>query len=483
MPYKRVAGKANWNVVPERFSFTEDEGEAPFHPFFDFASFEDEKGVSVSVFPVELEKSQFRYGFDIRSGKRFVKEKYCGQKDVWKKFDDLIWFPPYTRTILPRVLDQLGLPQEVLVFGGKNDFEESISSGNESVRVRIIGGVIEQFCNRYPCQNNSLWDSRLKLIAVNPNDPMLSKVKTIAELKKTGVVDWAYVKAFIENGQGVTVSQKRSFPTYRVISDLDAKEALSYTLKKGHVFGYRKLVSMRKSCHKLYDHIWSSIERIRKVKELRDKEFRAGKTIVSNTDSRSWKEKILIRQKKQKDYLGFYDFFYKFHSKYSRQYGICSRYVRATNVNHRIDRHWFFAYLDAFFHLESLGYIFQCSVKAWATNPWTSQESKMYDPKNVYRLCTDSDWDIAFESAIITLTGLKLANQPHHRYIEYDSVFGGSHQKIYNWINDNGKKLHCTEETRTVSTDSKDSNPFFPVDVKWKKFGQERARRRDAIIR
>ena len=127
-----------WFVVPERFSFKDSEEKAIFHPFFDADPFENigqgpevdsEKDVIVVLPPKEPnlvkfyvltpENSEFSYDFNLLSGKRILKHRYCKVGDVWKSYGRDIYRPPFTEGIIPRIIDETGNAQKIIVFGGK----------------------------------------------------------------------------------------------------------------------------------------------------------------------------------------------------------------------------------------------------------------------------------------------------------------------------------------------------------------------------
>ena len=75
------------------------------------------------------------------------------------------------------------------------------------------------------------------------------------------------------------------------------------------------------------------------------------------------------------------------------------------------------------------------------------------------------------------MSGLYNSSRQHYRFIEYDSRIGGSHQLIFNWVFENGKRFGCNarklEEKGTI----------FPEDISWKRFDENIRKNLYDIIR
>ena len=420
-----VEATANWFKVPERFSFNSLEGELLIHPFFDLVPFSSREDNGVNFVALNAAGSRVAYEFDLLSGRSYFIFPYCHHIDIWKSYLGLISAPPYTEGIVPRLVDQLGQAQKIIVFGADNYYQ---SLGTEkfriSNRVRVVGGVVEQYCQDHPCNEDHTWLARLILVAVDPQDKKFSDVFELEELKK--VVSWNYVRAFLQNGKGHTHNAAGVFPAYRLIgTGLSAKDALKTARDKGHLFKFEELQTMQRSCHKLYDYLWDETEKIRKT---------SGK---------------------------FAPFFYKFYTKFLDRYMTCAKYVRMSSINNDLRRHWFFAFITGFFKLDQLGHIYQCSAGNWVPNPYLPNGKRVYDAALEYKTCKTEQLNSAFDQIPVALTGLVQGEQTHFKYLEYDDVAGGSHQKIYSWVDISGKRLRCNEKI---------SSTIFPKDISWERF-------------
>ncbi|MBH48238.1 MAG: hypothetical protein CME71_08720 [Halobacteriovorax sp.] len=84
--------------------------------------------------------------------------------------------------------------------------------------------------------------------------------------------------------------------------------------------------------------------------------------------------------------------------------------------------------------------------------------------------------------AVTVMSGEKNAKRPHMRFISYDSGANGSHQKIYGWVNVDGKELVCTDKDEVKLLEQMKMS-IFPSDIAWKSFKLEKRRSRFDIIK
>ena len=98
-------------------------------------------------------------------------------------------------------------------------------------------------------------------------------VKTFRKFKT--IVDWKYAKSFIENSQGRSTSfydeeeEKGDQPSYRIVGSFDKEDATNYVLKSGHLFKEKEILTMIKSCDKLYSYLWKASKIFKKAKKAR----------------------------------------------------------------------------------------------------------------------------------------------------------------------------------------------------------------------
>lgn len=471
--------RALWFKTHERFTHLDKNRDTVFHPFFDLLPAVDFRDKQINYILVDPKGTKNIYDFDLLSGKRFLVHPVCPQEDVWKGYEGEIYRPNYKRGIIPRTLDQIGKPQEIIVFGKepkKKKLELSLiakqkvlieKETNPFLRARVIGGVIEQYCDKYPCNKRRKWLSRMILIGVEPEDKQLREVFSLKELKEK--IYWRGVKAHIENlkGKNVTDSQK-DLPAYRIIGEISASKALSYALKKGHIFNGIELMSLRSTCHALYDYIWDMNKIIRIRKDRKNKaQIEKAKEKVSKFNIGA----------SESVYTYFNEFFKFFSKNYHSKYLTCSKYVRATNINFDYDRHWFFSYLQSFVLLKELDYVYHCKSQAWIKNPFNAARGKNdYDFFDLLGECNQRQLDKAFEQAVVKLTTMGHHKEDTYRYITYDHGIGGTHEKMYSWVPFSGKRLNC----KIKRDDNKLST--FPSDIEWKRYKGKAKRDRTILL-
>ena len=95
---------------------------------------------------VTPQNSQFKYFLDLQSGGLVVDKRYCEQNDVWNRNSDNVKTPPYNLGVIPRWLNQMGEPQEIIVFGRGSYYRSQPKKFTKTFRARIIGGVNLQYC-------------------------------------------------------------------------------------------------------------------------------------------------------------------------------------------------------------------------------------------------------------------------------------------------------------------------------------------------
>lgn len=460
---------AKWFLAAKRFSPRDLHGNVPLHPFFDYAHNANMQQTTINFVMTTPVNNDYGYGFDLLSGKTYRRFEYCPQGDIWGKFDSGVYRPNFNDGFVPRMLDQLGKPQRMIVFGNSEYFSSYNKVQPNLDRVRVVGGVVEQYCKSFPCTTRDKWLSRLVLVGVKPEDPQFAKIRTLTSLKK--VVDWGYVKAFLENSSGRTFEGDKELPAYRIVGGSGPKNALNFALNNGYLFDDKAIGSMKSSCHKLYDFIWESVLDIRQ--HHKQKTERVEKPKINKNIGRF--RQVDIRKKKKsrgsevegikRSFAVFMNVFYK---NYVNRYQTCQKYVRSTNLNNNPDRHWFFAFLEAFVKLEETGYVYKCNRQAWIENPLLSSGKRMFSVKDERRRCTVKELDRAFDMTSTVFSGLQRSNNEHYQYIQYDEGRGGSHQKLYSWVYHNGKRLACFKDN---STDLRaEDKLIFPNDINWRPF-------------
>ena len=98
-------------------------------------------------------------------------------------------------------------------------------------------------------------------------------------------------------------------------------------------------------------------------------------------------------------------------------------------------------------------------------------------PKHETSGCSARDLDLGFEQAVTIMSSLSSALRSHYRFIEYDGRPGGSHELLFTWVPDNGKRLAC--DARALE----EKESLFPEDISWKTFNSRKRNSRYDIIR
>ncbi len=441
-----------WFQAPTPFQWMEANGDVQLHPFYDMVPFSSAIDQSINFFPLFSPKSESFRDLDMLSGKSFKRFEFCPRDDIWRKRDGKLSQSNFTYGVVPRLLDQLGMPQNIVVFGNEATYQSELLDGmTASHRVRVVGGVLHQYCEEYPCASEDEWRSRLVLVAVDTADKKFEKVREWEGLKE--VVDWPYAKTFLENLYGGTVSGEMIKPTYRVSGEIDGKKSLDAAVKKGHLFRYEEMTSLKKACHKLYDYVWDSVQLIR---AFEDKQTAAKADV------------------KKPKFQNFGAFFSDFYSRHGQQYRTCISRVHNGTLNANLKRFWFFAYFDGFFHQERLGYFYRCPEGVWTRNPLDPNTGKYYyNTKKLYSRCTSRQLDTAFESVALFSLGNGNSGNAHARFIEYDHGKTGTHDRLYTWVPFTGKDYLCQTEGKNVAkTEGVVKVDFFPKDIYWQRFGK-----------
>lgn len=469
--YTPVKVQPFWLKGPDFLVPKSDDLEDEFHAFFDAVPFSDPKTNELNVILTMLKDSNFYYQLDTQSGKVFRSKDLCPQEDVWDKYGGTIYRPPFTEAIVPRLLDQLGYPQKVIIFGESRYFPEKEKFGENSYRVRVVGGFLEQYCRYFPCGSTREWMSRLVLVAVNPRDPKFGNIKTMDHLKEK--VDWSYVQAFMENYQGRSLRASIEQPAYRALGEVDASDAFNFAFSKGYFFKLPQLKTLKKNCWSIYDFTWKGLEKVRvnqskKVKDLvKERNKRVQDQLVALFETNVIGDEEIDLSIDELVTIDFSVFFRYWYKKFGLAFNYCYRFVPA--ANHRVapERHWTLDYFALFMKMEELGYIFKCSKKAWVENPILRDGSYTVNPVEEKDNCTTGEFDRAFISLEQFVNAKAIDHNHFVRYVEYDTGAGGSHQRIFSWIEETGKRMKCKEKYSR-----KDQPPAFPPNVTWKRFGE-----------
>lgn len=448
--WSSIATDPKWFATDANFTSLDKEGNKEIHLFFDTTSTINHADKTLYFVVTTPAGSPAHYDLDVVSGHLYKKNIFCEQNDIWGKYPKKMDRPPYTEGIVPRMLDQLGKPQKILVFGNENYYQEM--NQKASHQVRVVGGVVEQVCHSSNCVGRNNWDSRMVLIGVDFHDGNYKDVKDLDDLKEK--VNWELAKAFMQNSQGRNKFGESEKPAFRVTGEIKPGFALKFTTSFSHLFEWEELEKIRTSCTKLYDYVWNTFGQLKSSE-------REAETIMDLN------KKIKDEQsaKKSNSNITFGKEFKKFHQKYGKEFSTCTDFVKNSSINENPDKHWFFALLTGFYKLERLGYLFGCNQRSWQDNPFIANTNKRErNSAQEIANCSDEEIDIAFTQLPVFLAGLKNSGREYFRYIEYDNSYFGTHEKLYSWVNVVGKSLSCDDNkiTRANVIDY-----AFPDDIRW----------------
>lgn len=460
-----------WFNTQKDFSYRNELGDIPFHPFYD--ALPKNKNYEANEFNAIImtrRGSAFQYEFDLVSGAAYLERKVCEHKDAWARYSSNLDTIPFNVGFIPRTLDQMAEAQKVYIFGEAPSGEV----GDQLVYpVRLIGGVVEQFCDNFPCSVRDEWQSRLVYLATFIGDQEYAKVNDLDSLKKH--VNWPLVKAAIENYQGANSNEGKVLPAYRLLNEVGLANVLEFSASNGHSFSYKSAKSLQSSCQALYDYVWDNVSNFlpeaknSKKKDLVNEDsskYEIDVPVTSKLQGNvlNFEQKVKPAQaklKKKKEFKSFHSFFQHFYANYRSKYLTCEKFIQSTSITEDFERHWFFAYLLNYFHLEDLGFVYSCNKEAWLENPVLQSGKRIYDNFSEVKKCSTKSLDQAMVSSITLMTSRQRSGRPYYKYIEYDSGVGHTRQKLYRWIFKTGKKLSCENST---------PERIFPEDVNWRAF-------------
>jgi hypothetical protein len=422
-----------WLKIPPRFSLRDKDDNYLTHPFFDVTPGFNKDKRTINFFVTTPEESPHKFNFDMYSGRLYGEHEYCGSDDIWDAYTGELQKPNFTQGIVPRTYDQNGNPQRIIVFGMPKGLDKNKFHPQYFEIGKIVGSLILEACDSYPCDLKSKWKPTQILLAVNPNENKFSKINLLNDLRNK--TDWTYFKAMIMNQDGVHQVGKTYYPAFRISKELSLDDSLQYFEKKSSIVKVDELAKWREGCFKLYDDVWEKTEKIRS--EKRD----------------------------QQDH--FLKFYKEFYAKNSELFYSCSKLVRPGTINDDPKRLWFFTYLQAFTNLEKNSFFYSCSDKSWSYNPKVDETHYFNNQNKELERCRARDLEKSFDQAINGLSLMKSQTNKEFRFIEYDSGQGGSHQKIYAWIAEEGKTHICKNKKDRTKENTFD---VFPQDVTWQGF-------------
>lgn len=433
-PKSIIKIKADWQKLGPRFASLENDGKPSIHPFFDvdwrLEDYDDKDATKFRIpyFVTGQEEGSFLYDFDMYSGKLYKERMFCEQEDIWGSHTSEINKPNFTLGIVPRTYDETKKPQQVIIFAKDEhvpEFKEYPTTYND---VRVVGSVIIEHCENYPCTYKNSWEPTQILIGVPAKDSAFVTTETFVGLKKK--IDWSYARAMLTNMHGHHNVGGKFIPAYRIQKEYGPVDTVEYFKKHSVILSEEKLTKLKQSreeCFKLYDSLWDEAEK--------------------------------IRAKPNGQAEAFYNFFKTYYAKNANEFYTCQNYTRPASILDNPKRVWFFAYIQAFMILEKNGFSYSCRDNTWSTSYRMDLER-----------CKAQNFEKIFSQSINGLRLMKDQNNRLYRFVEYDNALGGSHQSIYGWIYDRPQNFACIDKKSEAMNVRPD---IFPQDVEWEYFKQD----------
>ena len=438
-----------WFSVNKNHSLVDSKGEPVSHLLFDNSPELNPNERTVNVLIVTPEGSPYAYELDMNSGQRYYSHSYCKQSDVWNSFSGSLNRPIFSIGYIPRMLDQLGEPQKVIVWSRRKDFKNE--SAGKSQPVRLVGAYVEQICPEGNCLGKDNWLSKLVFVGIDAQDMSLVGLKDIKDFQNT--IDWKTSKALLENINGRNFIGEQTFPSLRVGQLIPYEEAFDYFQKRSIHLSDVELKKIQRGCHLLYDRLWEEVGKVRP-------EDMPSKTIEELNAKIKLKESL----KEKKLPSSFAARLQKFTKKYFNEVSTCEKFVYHGNLNRDPEAFWFLSYMGIYYRLHREGYFFDCGSRSWQRNIQDDRGRPIHDLKKEIDECGEQEIDMAMNYLPNFLKGLK-ADKNFYRFIDYDNRSYGTHSKMYSWIRSKSNKFECRKDPNAEI--HKKMN-LFPEDIHWK---------------
>lgn len=436
-----------WFKVNPEHSLQE-KGNPVSHLLFDSTPEFRESEQTVNAIIATPTSSQNAYKIDLNSGQLHFSHAYCKQKDVWNKYSGSINRPSFSIGYVPRVLDQLGEPQKIIIFSSRPQY--GTDNSLHSFKVKMVGAYVEQICPEGNCLGKSNWLSRMVFVGVDAQDTSFPEIATITDFKNT--VNWEAASAQLENIDGRNFIGTQTYPYLRVGQLIEFKEAFDYFKKRSIFLSDKEIKKIQKGCYTLYEGLWDEVGK-----------WRPEDMPTKTKEELNAKLKIREQLKEQRKPVGFLARLKKFTKKYYQEISTCERFVYHGNINRNPEKFWFLSYMGMYYRLHREGYYFNCQQRTWQRNVLDHGGKPTHDLTQDIDRCFERDIDQAMEYIPNFLAGLKDQTE-YYRFIEYDNHPFGSHSKIYAWIKVRNTKFDCSNDPNEKI---KKETRVFPEEVTW----------------
>jgi hypothetical protein len=412
-----------WFQENSEHALVEGNGSALPHLLFDTTPELNLRDHTVNVVITTPANSPHAYAIDLSSGQRHYSHSYCKQKDAWNQYPGMVNRPGFAQGYIPRVLDQLGTPQKVIVFAKTRNYANILETNYH--KVRLLGAYVEQICPEGNCLGKENWLSRLVFIAIDHEDPELSNVRSLEEFKK--VFDWDLAKAELGNIDGNNSIGDQTYPATKVGFLVEYDKAFPFFKSRSIFLTEAELKKIRSGCYSLYEKLWEEVG-------------------------------------KEKNGEAFAKKFQTLTKGYFKEISTCEKFVYHGNVNKNPEKFWFLSYMGIFYRLHRSGYAFSCKNRAWQRNVLDVNGSYVYDLVRDISSCKPQDIDLAMSYLPNFLKGLK-GEQEYFKFVDYDNHEFGTHRKLYSWVKVRALKQACGKDPNTAI---RNGISVFPEDISWK---------------
>ena len=444
--------KNEWFQINQEHALQDQLGRPQPHHFFDLNPDLGKTDILINAVILTPEGSVHGYHLDLSSGQRYYAQSFCSQRDIWGQYSGTIGRPTYSIGVIPRMLDQLGDPQKVIIFGGTSKFQKLTDTHEH--RIKLVGALIEETCPVGNCLGRDNWISRMVFVAVDPADSKYKEVSNISELQR--IVNWPEAKAVLENLDGRNGGGRTSYPVTRVGKLILLKDAIDFYRKRSIFLSIEETKKISKGCHSLYHKLWTDVG----DEHPEDRPAR-------NVEELNTKLKLIENLKLKRKPVGIANRFKTFIKKYYSDFNTCQKFVYAGNVNFNKEEFWFLNYVGIFLRLHNEGHFFDCKRHTWQKNVEDSEGNRVYDIKIGISDCKERDFDFAMEYLPNYLKSLTTSEASFYKFVDYDNHPFGTHQKLYSWVKVSSRKFDCKTDP---NEQTKKNLKAFPDDVSWKKW-------------
>lgn len=420
--------KPNWFTKNSKHSIESSEKEPLAHRFFDESPSISRSNYSLNFIPLNIENDPNYYGFDLQTGRRFFITPFCSKKDAWKNIDDTIKELPFTVGIVPRFVDQLGYPQKIVVFGGKEVFQ---GKGVKSYRVQVVGGYVENLCIKGRCLDKGEWISHLVLVAVFKDNQL--KVSSVDELRQK--LNWKKYKAYLENAFGQHKVAKKKYAAIQAGNLLPAENVMKHFVHNSLYFSSSKMNQLQNRCFALYEKAWEDVGKVTEFEQQ----------VTSKDDLKKRLQALEEARKFNVSGIYFNQRLARFLKQYEKELYTCARYVYAGNLLENREKFWFLKQLNLITRMHNEGFYYDCFQKAWRVSHDRHMTKGPYD--KLYK-CSNESINFAFKSLKAFLNKIKNQHHFYYRFIEYDDSVYGTEEKVYNWVRVFQKDHSCSKEVK-----------------------------------